>query len=998
MTSDADKNDRSPLGATEPASIGDQPDNHAPSDEAPTYYVGIGASAGGLEAIEQFFTNMPPRSGLTFVVIQHLSPHYKSLMVELLSKRTEMPVYRAEEGLLVKRDCVYLIPPTKNLMIFHGRLLLSEQDHTKGLNLPIDVFLRSLAEDQGERAIGIILSGTGSDGMRGIRTIKEAGGMVMVQDPESAKFDGMPRSSLSTGLADFVLPPEEMPSRLTSFVKHPYVSESERPETLRPDEDGLTRIFALIREKTKVDFTYYKPSTVIRRIERRMLVNQIDSLADYVKYMESYSVEIVSLYRELLIGVTSFFRDRGVFDLLESKWLRELMAGVGGRELRLWIPGCSTGEEAYSLAILCQEIMDNLQQWPNIKIFATDVDRDAVLHAGNGIYPESIAADLSPRLLARYFSHRGDSFQISRRIREMVVFAQHNLIKDPPFTNIDFVSCRNLLIYLQPVLQRKVLELFNFSLNTGGLLLLGISESTGEVSDQFEPLDHKWKIYRSRGKRKPVGIGPEAYNLSSMQGRLGRSYRGHGVSGARPHEEERILDRFLQAMTMEYIPFTLIVNEQFELVYVLGDSTGYFTLPSGRMQNDVTKMAVKDLAIPLATGLQKAFKNAEEVRCSVMRLRVQNEVRSVEMRMKPLPEKRGQERLVAVLLAELPTRADKLAEPSLEGVSYDIGKEAEQRILDLEQELQFTGENLQATIEELEASNEELQAANEELLASNEELQSTNEELQSVNEELHTVNSEFQSKILELTELNNDIDNLLTSARIGAIFLDENLEIRKSTPLVRRIFNILDSDTGRPFRHLKHPIKDIDLEELARQVRETSKLEEREIQTEDGSWHLVRVLPYHIGLQLFSGVVLTMIDITQLKKAQGVLRSNQELFQKLIDYSAAVITIKDPSGRYLLVNRRLQEMLDIPPDAFVGKTARELFPADVAEEQIRTDGEVLAEGKPIEFSGFLPVREGSVCFRWTKFPVYEVNGALFAIGAIGTEAPARTCDPDGGSL
>ncbi len=970
----------------------------ATSEDRPAYYVGIGASAGGLEAIEVFFANMPPRSGLAFIVIQHLSPDYRSTMVELLSKRTEMPVYHAEEGLLVERDCVYLIPPKKNLMIFHGRLLLSEQDHSKGLNLPIDVFLRSLAEDRGEKAIAIILSGTGSDGMRGIRAVKEAGGMVIVQDPESATFDGMPRSSIATGLADFVLSPEDMPRQLAFFVKHPYIPKIGCSETLPPNEEGLAKIFALIREKTKVDFTYYKPSTVNRRIERRMIMNQINDIADYVKYMESYQGEIASLYRELLIGVTSFFRDREAFEILGRKWLRDLLTGGGGRELRLWVPGCSTGEEAYSLAILCSEIMAGLLPPPEVKIFATDVDRDAVLQAGNGIYPESIAADFPPQLLTRCFSRRGDSYQISRSIREMVVFAQHNLIKDPPFTKIDFISCRNLLIYLQPVLQKKVLELFNFSLNAGGLLLLGISETTGEMSDYFEPLDHKWKIYRSRGKRKFVGGSPELFSPADAWGRLGLSSRGYGLPGARSHEEERILDRFLQALNGEYIPLALIVNEQMELVHVFGDSAGYLTLPSGKMQNDITRMATKDLAIPLATGLQKAFRSGHEVRFSVMRLKILDAVKNVELHIKPLPDKKGQERLVAVLIAEPPTRAGEPAAPVHEGKSYDIGDEAEQRILDLEQELQFSRENLQATIEELATSNEELQAANEELLASNEELQSTNEELQSVNEELHTVNTEFQNKIMELTELNNDIDNLLASTQIGTIFLDENLEVRKFTPQVSRILNILDDDMGRPFHHLKHRIKDIDLAELARQVKESSKPAEKEIQTEDGFWRLVRILPYHIGPQMFSGVVLTMIDITQLKETQDALRSNQELLQKLIDYSLPVITIKDASGRYLLLNRRLQELLDIGPGSFVGKTAWELFPPDVAEEQVRMDGVVMEGEKPVEFSSFLPTGKGLVCLRWTKFPVYEADGALFAIGSIATEALASICDPDGRSL
>jgi two-component system, chemotaxis family, CheB/CheR fusion protein len=459
--------------------------NTAPA--TPTHYVAIGASAGGLEAIEAFFTNMVPNSGLGFIVVQHLSPDYKSLMKELLSKKTQMPVHRVEEGMLVEPDNVYLIPPKKNLSIFHGKLLLSEQDHTRGINLPIDVFLHSLAEDQGERAIAVILSGTGSDGMRGVRAIKEFGGMIMAQNEESAKFDGMPRAAISTGLCDFVLPPEEMPGQLLNWVKHPYVSKADRAEMLFKEEDGLTRVFSILRERFKVDFTYYKPSTVNRRIERRMTINQVKDIKDYVAFMNSYAGEAAALFRELLIGVTSFFRDPSAYDVLGQKWLKELIQSIDAREIRFWVAGCSTGEEAYSLAILARECLAELEVSRDIKIFATDIDRDAIHFAANGTYPESIAADVSPQRLAKFFHRKDEHFQISRTIREMVVFAQHNLIKDPPFTNISLISCRNLLIYLQPTLQQKVFEFFNFSLNPNGLLFLGTSETIGDMTEFFAP-------------------------------------------------------------------------------------------------------------------------------------------------------------------------------------------------------------------------------------------------------------------------------------------------------------------------------------------------------------------------------------------------------------------------------------------------------------------------------------------------------------------------------
>ena len=891
---------------------------------APIYYVGVGASAGGLEALEAFFTPMPAESGMAFIVIQHLSPDYKSMMVELLSKRTAMPVRRAEEGMLVEANSVYLIPPKKNLSIFHGKLLLSESDHSRGLNLPIDVFLRSLADDQGDKAIGVILSGTGSDGVRGIRAIKETGGMVMVQSEESARFDGMPRAAISTGLADFILPPDEMPPKLLSFISHPYAAKTDRPQTLLSDEDGLTRIFALLRERTRVDFTFYKPSTVVRRIERRMTVNQIHDLRDYVKFMESYSGEAMALYRELLIGVTSFFRDREVFDELEAHYLPALFARMDTREVRFWVAGCSTGEEAYSLAMLSREILANLGKSLDVKIFATDLDRDAILRASSGVYPESIAADLPAKYLARYFHRREDHYQIDRSIREMVVFAQHNLIKDPPFTNIELVSCRNLLIYLQPVLQRKAMELMNFSLNPQGILLLGSSETTGELADLFEPLHQKFKLYASRGKRRPTRDGPEFSTVPEVRPWQNRA-RAAGGPWLRSHEEERMLDRFLQSLAGDYVPLAVVVNEQMEVLHILGESEGYFRLPSGRLMNDITKIAVKDLAIPLATGLQKVFKTGEELKYTSIRLKWRDETRTIQIRIRPLPGKKGQEPLAVVFVEEM---APQPKEPAANSAQvFDVSQEAEQRIHDLEQELQFSRENLQATIEELETSNEELQATNEELLASNEELQSTNEELQSVNEELHTVNAEYQSKIIELTELNNDLDNLMASTRIGTLFLDENLAVRRFTPEIRRVLKILDSDIGRPVNHLVHTLVKVDLFALIDEVARSAAEQEREVRTEDGAWLLMRLLPYRVGAGTVSGVVLTFTDIGLLKTTQDALSDRETWLASL--YRAAPVGIGRVVNRqFLEVNERVCQMLGYRREELIGQSARLVYPSD----------------------------------------------------------------------
>lgn len=839
---------------------------------APSYYVGIGASAGGLEAIESFFKNLHVDTGLAFVLVQHLSPDYKSLMAELLSKRTRMPVLRAEEGMLVAKNAVYLIPPKKNLRIFHGRLLLSEQDHSQGLNLPIDVFLRSLAEDQGDKAIGIILSGTGSDGTRGIRAIKEEGGMVMVQAPETAKFDGMPNSAIATGLADFILPPDAMGDQLLSFLKHPYAKPGERSNKLLTDEDGMNRIFALLRERFRIDFTFYKATTVTRRIERRMSINQIEALNNYVRFLEVNRDELATLQRELLIGVTNFFRDPDAFNALSNEHLPNLIRECKGNELRIWIAGCSTGEEAYSLAILCCEAMETAHRNLNIRIFATDVDRDALERASNGQYPESIAADLPTSYLSKYFIRMDDRYQIIRSIREMVVFAQHNVTKDPPFTNIDLISCRNLLIYLQPVMQRKVLEMFAFSLREDGLLFLGSSETVAEMSSFFHLLDSKWKIHRATGRRKSLMISGDP--VKTFQARdLNRSL-GSTSPYLRSQNEERMLDRLLQGLVGDYLPFLMVINEQLELLHAVGDTRRFLSVPPGKHSSDASKMVPPALTIPLATGVQKVLKHAQDVIFSNITISDNGSSQRVSMRIRRLPEKKGQDPLLAVIIE--PMQGPKSVINGSDSQNYDFAKEAEQRIHDLEHELQFVRENLQATIEELETSNEELQATNEELLASNEELQSTNEELQSVNEELFTVNAEYQSKISELVEVNNDLDNLFHSTEVATLFLDENLHLRRFSGAASTLLGLTEDFLGRPLNLLPHERGVLILDHLLGQVAKSGEALEREVILKNDRWYLLRILPYRVAEKVYAGMVVTLVDVDRLKQAEQALRAQQE--------------------------------------------------------------------------------------------------------------------------
>ena len=889
------------------------------SDKAvPSHYVGIGASAGGLEAIESFFETMPAASGLALIIIQHLSPDYKSLMAELLSKRTPMPVHRAEDGMEVLADHVYLIPPQKNLRIFHGKLVLSNQEHrhgpNQGLNLPIDIFFRSLAEDQGEKSIGVILSGTGSDGTRGISAIKGAGGMVVVQEPETARFDGMPKSAIATGLADFVLPPQQMPPQIQSYAIHPFTNANESGKTIVSDEDGLARIFVLLRESSKVDFTFYKPSTMIRRIERRMSIHQVHELRDYVAFLEEEPAEVTALYRELLIGVTSFFRDPEGYEALRNKFLPTAFSQSNKNELRLWVAGCSTGEEAYSMAIICREVMEELGLARKVRIFATDVDREAIEQASIGVYPDSIAADMPGHIFSKYFFRQGDMLQVSRQVREMVVFAHHNLIKDPPFTNIDLVSCRNLLIYLQPVLQRKALEYFNFSLVPQGLLYLGSSETVGEMADFFKPLHQKWRIFQSLGKRHITSMLREPMIPVLAHRSYAPLGRRNGI--LRAQEEERLLDRLLQGLSGELIPLTLLVNEHLELLHVVGDAYPFLRFPAGKAVNDISKCIADELVIPLTTGMHKVLQNEHDVSFSNIRVHLAKEVQLVSLRLRRLPQRKGQDAMVAVII----DAAAKGASPSLHDLAenYDFGKEAEQRISDLEQELQFTRENLQATIEELETSNEELQATNEELLASNEELQSTNEELQSVNEELFTVNTEYQSKINELTEVNNDYDNLLYSLEMPIMFLDENRKVRKFSFPMHELLGIGDSDLDRPLVVRSQRFAGLDISGMVDQVLLTSRKIELEIRDGVGHWYLFRALPYRVGENAYSGVVLLFIDIHRSKEGEKALQLNEERTDFMTQAVGVGLWDWDVLSGELQWSETIAPLFGLKADQFVG--------------------------------------------------------------------------------
>jgi two-component system, chemotaxis family, CheB/CheR fusion protein len=885
-----------------------------PYHEPTGFCVGVGASAGGLEALEQFFKNMKPDSGLSFVVVQHLSPDYKSLMVELLSKHTMMKVFRAEDGMKIMPDCIYLIPPKKNMTVFHGKLFLTEQDHHHVINLPIDIFFRSLAEDYSDKSIGIILSGTGSDGTLGIRAIKGIGGMVMAQDDNSAKFDGMPRSAISTGLVDYILPADKMPEELLKYVKHPLTAKAEEKQNLTNHENTLGKILSIIRNVTGVDFTYYKPNTIVRRLERRITINQINSYENYVSFLEQSNKEVNILYKELLIGVTKFFRDQESFDILKDQIIPELFLNKKKDEpIRLWCVGCSTGEEAYGLAIMLKEHMEFTGISQDVKIFATDLDKEAIEYGSMGFYTESIIADVSVERLKNYFIKKDKGYQIKEGIRKMVIFATHNIIKDPPFSKIDLISCRNMLIYLKPVMQKKVLSLFHFSLNKKGFLFLGSSESLGDLSKNFTTISSKWKIYAYKDGFGTENLGdfllPNMNRTKALPLSADNSLK---ITSA----ASELTDSIYNTIIEEFIPPSVIIDENFEIVHICKDVNRYIKLPAGKVTFDIISLLRKELSTPVSIAIHKALKENKEVVYNDFKIKENEEILHVNIRVKPLQERIKSRKLVFIFFEE--KHVEKVSDEKADStyIQYDNS----QQMKDMELELKYTKENLQATIEELGTSNEELQATNEELISSNEELQSTNEELQSVNEELYTVNSEYQNKIEVLTQLNNDINNLLKNTNIGTVFLDRNLLIRKYTPSVTSAINILEMDIGRPIHHISHNTLYENFLTDIENVLRTLVPKEAEVQGKKNNWFLMRILPYRTLENAIDGVVITFFDITERKIFEEQIERKSKLLISVLDNSPIASTILNKDGKITYANHMAEKVLGITKEEITSRT------------------------------------------------------------------------------
>lgn len=882
--------------------------------------IGLGASAGGLEAFEQFFRRIKPDSGMAFVLVSHLDPGHASMLTEILQRCATIPVIEAQDQMVVTADRVYVIPPNRDLSVFHGAIQLTVPELQRGHRMPIDFFLRSLAEDQGERAIGVILSGSGSDGTFGLRAIIGAGGVSYVQDPATAKYDGMPASAIQAGLATYILPVEKIPEQLL-FYKKTFFEKKIKPATpVSPPTSSLNKIMMLLRSRTGHDFSSYKQSTIRRRIERRMTVNNIEDTDTYARFLKENPQEVHLLFKELLINVTSFFRDPEAFEVLKKDILPALFAQKPENYIfKVWVAGCATGEEAYSIAVLFREFMDEARQEYKVQIFSTDIDEDSITSARSGIYPANIGIDVPPERLKRFFSKEEAGFRIKKEIRDMIIFATQNVIRDPPFTKLDLLSCRNLLIYLEPELQGRLFPVFHYALKQGGILFLSSSESIGSFTDLFAPINKKWKFFRAKESLVAPGEG--------LAG-AGRAWR-EGPIQKEPDEpikkanDTNLLELTRQVLLQTYAPPAVVTDEKGNILFVHGDTGKYLRPAPGQATLNVIEMAREGLQLDLRLAIHQAVKQGTSVVGKDLQVKTDGGKQRITLTVKSFTGPETTQGLLLVCFQE--------AGPQVKDKPVRAGRPARKgessRVLELEQELSYTKENLQATIEELQAAieelkstNEELQSTNEELQSANEELETSKEELQSGNEEILTVNAEFQAKIEQLAGMQNDMKNLIDSTHIGTIFLDENLVIKRFTREAAKVFRLVGTDVGRPLSDIKTSLEREDLVEEARAVLDSLLPRELKIKTTGKEWFLVRIMPYRTLENVIQGVVLTFNDITAFKIFEEESRQARDYAQSIVDTVREPLIIMDGNFKVISAGRSFYQTFQVKPEETVGRS------------------------------------------------------------------------------
>lgn len=960
-------------------SKGNSPTKIKPNTLDPTFLtVGIGASAGGLEAFKEFFEAMPEEPGMGFVIVQHLDPTHKSLMVSLLKNHTKMKVMEVTDRTPIAPNVIFVIPPNKDMAIFNGVLHLMEPTVARGFRRPIDYFLRSLAEDQKENAVGIILSGTGTEGTLSLKDIKGQGGLTIVQEPETAKYDGMPRSAINAGVEDFVLPVAKMPEFLLKYAKKRVLKPIEKSHRKGTDKELMEKIFILLRQETGCNFSDYKTNTITRRFEKRMALNQIDTMERYLRYLQKNKEEVQKLFNELLIGVTGFFRDPEAFEGLSKIVVNKILdKKKEGETLRVWVSGCSTGEEAYSLLMLLDEAITSLNKNLTVQIFATDLDKKAIDFARIGIYPDTIATEVSISRLKNYFIPGPHSYTIKKEVRDRVIFSVHNLIKDPPFSKLDLISCRNLLIYLNVEAQKKVFSIFHYALLPEGILFLGNSESLGEFSTVFSTLDRKNKIYvhKNIGTTKTSNIDYLFQEPAFLKNNLVQMPKKVNINNLEHITEHLLLDN--------YAPACVVVNSKGDAVYFRGDTGKYLQPSPGEARLQIIDMAREGLKTELPNLILKTQKSKKKEIKKGIPIKNNGKLQLVDLALYPFRNFGSEEDLLLLTFIDRSDTPKVTSSKPKPKTAKEISE-----VNALEQELAATKEYLRTTIEQLEISNEELKSSNEELQSSNEELQSTNEEMetskeemQSVNEEIITVNSELQDKIDELAQAYDDMNNLLSSTEIGTLFLDSNFKIRRFTPIMNKIINIIETDVGRSVTDLYF---NLDYEELFKDIKsvlDTLNPVKKNIKSKDGLWYYMQVMPYRTSENVIEGTVITFVNVTQEVTLAEELKKYKENYEHLLKITKTVVCTQNMELKYTSI---VNAWPNFDRNNIIGKTDKELFGKvktkrleKIKEKVLKTESPI-RETIPLYFEGKL------FYYDFTVRPLYE-NYILIGIAITATD-------------
>ncbi|QQL51219.1 chemotaxis protein CheB [Mucilaginibacter ginkgonis] len=856
--------------------------------------IAIGGSAGSFPAFEKFFSQMPIDSGMAIVVVMHLDPSHKSELTEVMRRFTPLPVIEATDGMLVAANHVYIIPSNKDMGIHSRKLLLMKASKPQGIRQPIDYFFQSLANDQWNRAVAVVLSGMGSDGETGIRMIKENLGLTIAQDPETADYPSMPSAAIDTNLIDYVLAPEEIPLKIIQYLNHPAIAEETGEDTKMSlkTTNAMQKILMFLRSQTGNDFSLYKKSTIARRIDRRLALFQFTDYGQYADYLQDNPDEIDTLFGELLIGVTKFFRDAAAFDSLKTLIKDKLKADNGKDKFRVWIAGCSTGEEAYSVAIIIKEVIKelDLKVPPDLQIYATDLDPIALEHARSGRYRGNIVSEVSEQRLENFFTKEEEGYRVKKNLREIVVFAQQNLIKDPPFIKLDLLCCRNMLIYFTPELQKKVIPLFCYALNPAGLMFMGPAETIGGFSEMFKPADPKWKIFKRLEGSVMLSNMIEFPSHPAKQ-----NHEKTKDEIVAPVQKKGVREIFTQALIDKILPASVLVNEKGDILYNNGNTSKFLELPRGEnMINNILRLAREELRYPLTMLMQEALKTDKAVTAEVVKFNLDDQLRLVTIKAAAIKDG-GEHHLLLISFEDLGLQSHNVKLAKSAASSVDIAaEELKKELIYTKQQLSSTVEGMENSIEKLRLSNEELQSANEELQSTNEESLTTKEEMQSLNEELMTVNSQYHLKAEELTRLNNDMKNLLEATEVSTLFLDNDLNILRYTPQVRILFNLIASDIGRPISHVvsnfEEPINEHDI----REVIDKLAIKVSDIRTKDNEWYRVRIMPYRTLDNYISGAVLTLTLITDFKQMQSKLDMLENYAHTLTDgLSDAIIRFSD---------------------------------------------------------------------------------------------------------